>query len=221
MVSIERSKHDDSARAFFGGSAQRKIGAARQLAARRGMTRRLRKAGMRAHPHHIIDPMWTRDEIEATARIIVSASTSVAAVSSNRKFVAGDAAAHRVGRQHLLQPLCDRHDEFIAAQHTVVCGNIIHAVEFDQRKGRALVVGSLCKREIQELQDLGVVRQPGELVFVGGAARPASPAPPIRAARRLSCQSDSAQNRPARRRSPRRTAPGGSSPASWDGLCPT
>ena len=61
---------DDRAGAFLGGRAQREPGPARELAAGVGMARRLREAGMRADPHHGIDPMRPGDRVEGGANDI-------------------------------------------------------------------------------------------------------------------------------------------------------
>jgi hypothetical protein len=70
--------------------------------------------------------------------------------------------------QRLLYLPGHRNDELITAENTVRCGNIIHAIEFDQREGRALILGALCEGKIQKLQCLCVIRQPGQLIFIGG-----------------------------------------------------
>ena len=69
-----------------------------------------------------------------------------------REFIAGNAPAKHARGQRLPHAPGDGNDEFIAAQNAVRCGDIIHAVQLDQRKGRALIVGALCERKIQELQ---------------------------------------------------------------------
>ena len=68
----------------------------------------------------------------------------------NREFIAGDAPAKHARGQCLPHSPGDGNDEFIAAEHAVCCGDIIHAVQLDQRKGRALIVDALCERKIQE-----------------------------------------------------------------------
>ena len=138
---------------------------------------------------------------------------------SDRELVAADAAAHRVRRQRLLQPRGDRDDELVAAEHAELRVDVVHAVEFDQREGRALIVGALGQREIEQFERLGVVGQAGELVFVGGAARlllarrqlpPRALELPERQAR---------QSRPATMATARRTASAAPSPPeSSDGL---
>ena len=100
----------------------------------------------------------------------------------DRKFIAGNATAHRFRRQRFLQPPGDCGDELVAAQYTVMCGDIVHAVELDQREGRAIVVGSFGKRQIEQFECLGVVRQPGKFVLVVRVP-PALPSPPAPAAR--------------------------------------
>ena len=62
-------------------------------------------------------------------------------------------------------------DELVAAEHAELRIDVRHAVEFDQREGGHLVVGAFGQREIEQFERLGVVRQAGELVFVGGAPR--------------------------------------------------
>ncbi len=47
--------------------------------------------------------------------------------------------------------------------------HVVHAIDLDQRKRRQFVVRTLRKREVQQLEYLGVVGKTGELVFVGRA----------------------------------------------------
>ena len=145
---IER---DDRARPAFRCGTQRKVGAARQLTAGRGMTRCLRKAGVRAHPYDRVDPMGPRDCVDGGANHGLGIGI-VRSGHRNREFIAGDAPAKHTRGQRLPHSPGYGDDELVAAQDAVRRGDIIHAVQLDQRKDRALIVGTLCERKIQELQ---------------------------------------------------------------------
>ena len=58
---------NDAAWAFLIGRTQRQLGPAREFAAGGGMLRRLRKTGVRAHPHHGVEPMRAGDIIQNSA----------------------------------------------------------------------------------------------------------------------------------------------------------
>ena len=91
-------ERDDRARPSFGRRTQRKVGAARQFAAGRRVTRRLRKARMCAHAHDRVDPMGTRDDVDGSANDGLGVGI-VGRGHRNREFIAGDAAAHRARGQ--------------------------------------------------------------------------------------------------------------------------
>ena len=168
---VERAlEAHDGAGTFLRRRAQREPGAARELAARGGVARRLRKAGMRAQRHHRFDPKRARDGIERGAddRPGIDVATGS---DDGRELVAADAATHRIRRQRFLEPGGHRDDEFVAAERAELRGDVGHAVQFDEREGRHVVGGAPGQREIEPLERLGVVRQAGELVFVGGAPR--------------------------------------------------
>lgn len=143
---IER---DDRARPAFRCGTQRKVGAARQPTAGRGMTRCLRKAGVRAHPYDRVDPMGraiasmaartTASESASCAAVIATANLSPAMRPQNTP--AGSVSLIRLATATMSSSL-----------PRTPCVAVIHAVQLDQRKGRALIVGALCERKIQELQ---------------------------------------------------------------------
>ena len=112
--------------------------------------------------------MGTRDDVDGGTNHSLGVGI-VRRGHRNREFIAGNAPANHARGQRLPYSPGDGNDELIAAKNAVRCGDIIHAIEFDQRKGRALIVGALCEGKIQELQCLCVIGQPGQLVFVGGA----------------------------------------------------
>ena len=151
-------------------TAQRQFGPARELAAGGGVARRLREAGMGADAHHGVDPMRPRDGVDGRAqhRRRVDVGTGG---EGHGELVGADAAEHRAGRQHLLQPLGDRDGELVAAEHAELGIDVGHAVELDQREAGDLVAGAFGQRQIEQFEHLGMVGQTGELVLVGGAAR--------------------------------------------------
>ena len=108
-------EHDNGTGTSFGGRAQCKLGAARQFSTGESMTRRLCKARVRAHPHNSIDPIWARDRFKSRANDCFSIDVQTGC-QRHRKLIAGDATAHRMRRQHLLQPPGDGNDKLIAAQ---------------------------------------------------------------------------------------------------------
>ena len=142
---------DDGPRPSFRRRTQRKVGTARQLPAGRSVTRRLRKARVRTHPHDRVGPMGPRDYVDGGTNHSLGIGI-VGRGHRKREFIAGNAPAKHTRGQRLPHAPGDGNDEFIAAQNAVRCGDIIHAVQLDQRKGRALIVGALCERKIQELQ---------------------------------------------------------------------
>ena len=88
---------DNGAGPFLGGRPQRESSPARQLAAGVGVPGRLREAGMRADPHHGIDPMRARGRIESGADDIADIGGATGR-ENHRELIAADAAAHRVRR---------------------------------------------------------------------------------------------------------------------------
>ena len=70
-----------------------------------------------------------------------------------------------------LQPRGHRHDQLVAAEHAELRVDVGHAVELDQREAGHVVAGALSHSEVEQFERLGVVRQAGELVLVGGAPR--------------------------------------------------
>ena len=169
-VSIARSNADDGARPFLARRAQRELGAARELAAGGGMARRLRNTGMRAHPHHAVDPMRARDRLDDAADDRFDIGLG-ACGQHHGEFVAADAAVRRLRRQRVTQSFADGDDELVGAEHAELGVDVGHAVELDQREAHHFVGGAFGEREIEQLERLGVVGQAGELVLVGGAAR--------------------------------------------------
>src|SRR5262249_27792899 len=141
-----------------------------QFAPRRGMARRLSKAGVRADSDNTIDPLRTRNRLQRSPDDGLDIDMW-ARGQYDRKLIAGDASARRVGGQHLSQPSCDGNNELITTQNTVLHGDVIHPVEFYEHESRAIVVGAFRQGYVQQLQRLGVVRQACKLVLVGRARR--------------------------------------------------
>ena len=122
------------------------------------MARHLGKTCVRGHAHDRIDPCG-RSIDSRTELISASTLKSGFAVSATANSSSCDSTAHRM-RQCFLQPHGDGNDKLVAAQDTVLCGDVIHAVELYEHKGRAVVGSPVCKSQIQQFQGLGVVRQP-------------------------------------------------------------
>ncbi len=97
--------------------------------------------------------MGTRDDVDGGANNGLGVGIAGRG-HHNRESIAGNAPTGHARRQRLPYSPGHGNDELIAAKNAVRCGDIIHAIEFDQRKGRAFIVGALCKG-----------KNPGALMF--------------------------------------------------------
>ena len=142
-------KYDNRAGTLFRRRPQCEIGPSCQLATRSCMPWRLRKTCMRAHPHEGIDPIRARDSLNCVAN---DGPGIFVCGHHDGKFVSGDAPADNAHGKRFPQPPGNRDDKLVTPQNAMRGGHVIHAVELDQREGRAFIIGPLGKREIQKLE---------------------------------------------------------------------
>ena len=86
---------DDGARALLRRLAQREFSAVGELAARRGVARRLRETGAGADAHHGVDPVRPRHRVERCAQHRHGIGLGGVG-KSDGEFVAADAREHRL-----------------------------------------------------------------------------------------------------------------------------
>ena len=158
-------KCDDRSGPSFRGRTQRKVGAARQLTAGRSVMRRLRKTCVRGHAHDRVGPIRTCNRIDGRTDNVFDV---LSRGHYDGEFVTGYPPADDARRQRFPQSTGYGDQQLVAAQNAERRGDIVHAVQLDQRKGRALVVDTFCEGKVQELQCLCMIGKSRQLVFVGG-----------------------------------------------------